>query len=389
MKTIRIPQTIGKNLRSVIAQELVKSPIVAVKELVSNSYDADAKVVSVEVDESARTLSVDDDGSGMEESDLEGFLRMGDSVKKDNPLTPRGRISIGNFGIAQTLLEYLGEGYSIETRKGRSRIVGSEDFAKGNGLQYYVDQNPSDVSGTKIVINGLKSAGTNLLSLGRLGRALAWEMPSQQDLSEGDKFQIFLNGEKVERISPKSKEVFKFDQNLSLAGKVSMKVFYFDGKSDQSIKGVYVYVNNRSVGEPSNFQLLRLGRLFYNRIFARVDADGLRGSISFNRGFFREENFAFHELKEWVYACFRNIRKEVRTDLSSRVYVPTSEAVRQIVESSGLIDRKGKSVVLSLPERADLLGGSQQKSKRELPAQRSPEIRKHYSRNTRELLILL
>jgi len=93
MREFEIKQETGKNLRTIISRELVKSPIVAVKELVSNSYDADAQTVIVTTDEDNHTLIVEDDGYGMGESDLESFIRMGDSVKIDKPITIRGRRS--------------------------------------------------------------------------------------------------------------------------------------------------------------------------------------------------------------------------------------------------------------------------------------------------------
>jgi len=350
MKIIKIEQTTGKDLRRVIAKELVKSPIVAVKELVSNSYDADAERVVVEANEEDHTLLVEDYGSGMNEEDLEGFLRMADSVKIGRPVTPKGRTCIGKFGIAQTLLGYLGGAYDIETSKGNSHIIGTENFARDTGLEYYVEQNTSGQHGTRIFVRGVRTLGTNIFSLTKLERALTWEVPSQEDLPKGDHFQIILNGKKLARKNTKPKQVFKFEAILPHADKVSMRVEYFEARPE--VQGVYVYVNNRSVGEPSDFNLAKVSRSFHKKIFARVDADSLKKQISFNRAFFREENPAFSEVRDWVYSCLRQVKANLGLNISqAQIQKPTGEILQEVMRETELFSqgRRGKTLVLNLP----------------------------------------
>jgi len=337
MRGFEINQGTGKNLRTIISKELVKSPVVAVKELVSNSYDADAETVIIETDEANHTLLVEDDGFGMREGDLEKFLRMGDSEKIGKPKTPKGRDCIGQFGIATVLLQYLGDSYDLETWKGNTHITGTEIFSEDNGLEYVVRRDLSKRHGTRILIRDVKALGTDIFSIRGLKRALTWEVPNDEDLQEGDGFSIVLNGEKLVRKNTKPQQEFEFEETLETAGKVHMHLEYFGSRPQ--IGGVYVYVNGRSVGDPGDFNLHRVGRSLSGRVFAKITVDGLKKYISFDRDHFKEDNIAFGEVKKWVYSNLHKVKRSLgtKTSKSKSIKDPTTDTVRQTFESAGFL----------------------------------------------------
>lgn len=331
MEEFEIDQGTGKNLRTVISKELVKSPIVAVKELVSNSYDANAENVIIEVDEKSHTLLVEDDGLGMNEAGLVGFLRMGDSEKIGKPKTPKPkeRDCIGQFGIATVLVQYLGNSYNLDTWKGDSHVSGTEIFSGTPGLEYVVERNPSGKQGTRILIRGVDALGTDIFSIKKLEQALTWEVPNTEDLAKGDIFDIILNGEKLVRKNSKPQQEFEFEEVLETSGKVHMHLEYFTSRP--KIGGVYVYVSGRSVGDKGDFNLHKVSRGISGKVFAKVIANGLKPHISFDRDHFRADNNAFEEVRKWVYANLRKVKRSVEVEAPKSRYksIPTEDIVKE------------------------------------------------------------
>ena len=297
---ITITEEDGENLEEMIASVLVNSPIVAVKEFECNSYDADAKIAKVDIDEEKRTVRFWDNGHSMNEKGLLNFKRRGDSEKIAHPISPGGRKRIGKFGIAATLLRYLGSGYDIETFCNGQHIIGSESFEEDTGLEYDIFKCDREKHETSILVKNCRFIGTRFLSIRALRKALTWEIPNREDLKrEGkfpeDDFVVFLNGEELIRQNSAPDRSYRFRGELKYAGEVEMTADYF--LSIPRMSGVLLYVNDRSVEIPVNLKRIKyLG----NRLFVRVDANGLQQHISFNRGFIQEDNPAYHEVKLWI-----------------------------------------------------------------------------------------
>ena len=75
-----------------IAQNLV-NPLEVIREAVSNSHDALSKEIMIRVfrdNENNVCIEISDDGIGMDESDIERFFNLGDSLKKSNLIGQKG-----------------------------------------------------------------------------------------------------------------------------------------------------------------------------------------------------------------------------------------------------------------------------------------------------------
>lgn len=339
MKNYTIPQTKGNNLRQVVSKLLVKSPITAIKEFVSNSWDADAENVKVQIVDSERYIFIEDDGTGMSETGLENFLSMGDSEKLQNPITEKGRKKIGKFGIANTLLQYLGESYQLQTWKGNAHIDGFEEFfpVSTGGIRYDVHENPTKKHGTSILIERSRFVGSPLLKLDRLEDALAWELPSPRE-----DFKIILNCNEVKRIIPDPIKVLEFHEDLPAAGEIDMKIAIYD--KPVKINGIYVYVNQRSVGSPEIFQLKKVLRFSPSKVLITVNADGLKDSIVFNREKIIE-NEAFIELRKYIHQRLYGIGKGVSSS-KEKIIEPTRDIISHALKKTSYLEAVPESIVV-------------------------------------------
>lgn len=334
----------GENLEQIIAQNLVKSPVVVIKELGSNSHDADAEEVKVKLDYDNLEVVVEDDGTGMSEEKLEGFKRMGDSERLEKPKTAKGRNCIGQFGIATVLLGYLGDSYDIETWTKGSYIEGREIFGSGRGLEYNVHENPSGKHGTKITVHNVQALTDGTLGLKKLANALTWEMPNQDDMKEGDRFLITLNWQPMIRTNPKPSQEFQFAENLGF-GEVKIAVDYFEHAPNKA--GVYLFVDKRAIGEGS-FVDLRRYKVFGGRVYARIDADGLKGEILFDREEVQEVSPHFRALTKWTNTKLLEVRRAIESGIA-RVrtvpkVLPTTPEIQKAMQTSEV--RKGLNRIL-------------------------------------------
>lgn len=306
MKNYIIQQTKGKNLRQVVSSLLVRSPTTAVKELVSNGWDADAEIIRVQIIGDKNQISVEDNGTGMDEKGLESFLSMGDSEKLQNPLTQKGRRKIGRFGIANTLLQFLGEGYRIQTWNEGTYIEGFEEFKPNptGGMDCKVYANPEGKHGTSILIDRSRFVGAPSLRLDRLEVALAWELPEPRP-----DFKVILNDIEVKRIIPEPIEEIEYHDDVRTVGDVHIKISLYD--QPVKIHGLYVYVDQRAVGNPEIFQLRKALRVSPNRVLITVDADGLRDSIIFNRERMIEDE-RFQEFRKYLHRKLYTLARDTR-----------------------------------------------------------------------------
>ena len=102
-----------------LGRESISSPVVAVLELVKNAYDADANSVIVRFHKASTpegTIEVSDDGHGMSWEDIKTkWMVIGTDNKQREPISPGGRIRVGEKGIGRFALDRLASQVVLET----------------------------------------------------------------------------------------------------------------------------------------------------------------------------------------------------------------------------------------------------------------------------------
>jgi len=114
-----LPFFIAARTAILLGRESISSPIVAVLELVKNTYDADAKNVTVRFRKASSpegTIEIVDDGYGMTWHDIETkWMVIGTRHKQREPISPGGRIRVGEKGIGRFALDRLASQVIVET----------------------------------------------------------------------------------------------------------------------------------------------------------------------------------------------------------------------------------------------------------------------------------
>ncbi|TEU21877.1 MAG: sensor histidine kinase [Anaerolineales bacterium] len=114
-----LPFFITARTALLLGRESISSPVVAVLELVKNSYDADAKSVTVRFRKASTpegTIEILDDGHGMGWEDIETkWMVIGTDNKLREPISPGGRIRVGDKGIGRFALDRLASQVILET----------------------------------------------------------------------------------------------------------------------------------------------------------------------------------------------------------------------------------------------------------------------------------
>ena len=90
-----------------------------------------------------------------------------------------------------------------------------------------------------------------------------------------------------------------------------MRIDYFNKRPE--VGGVYLYVNERSVGKPKDFALHKILRSLEDRVYAEVHANGLRPYVSFDRSSFVECEET-DQVKKWVVKNLRDAGNSIRRE---------------------------------------------------------------------------
>src|SRR5687768_10996217 len=114
--------TVDAHVLTLLGDELIGNPRLAVFELVKNSYDADAEKVTVtlNLDVPKPKIVVEDDGCGMSYDDLvNGWLRIGTAYKRSlkTPTREFLRRPLGEKGVGRLAVQKLGRKLSLLTRR--------------------------------------------------------------------------------------------------------------------------------------------------------------------------------------------------------------------------------------------------------------------------------
>jgi len=300
-----IERTVGGDLLSTIIDLASRDPIHSVIELLANSYDADATEVNVQYDPEVGQLVVRDNGLGMSSEELIAFYRSGDSLKKDDSITERGRTKLGSYGVATILLSHLAASYELVTTKDGVTTVIEEMFSKelkiGDSLDYRSFSTPDSVPGTEIRMRDLRFSDSDF-NLKELKRRIQWELPIHLP-----DFTVFVNEEEVTPRKLETAVQFEIDEEGEQMGRVE-GIFYFCTRS-QKDSGIHIYVNGRRIGDArAILDSVSQKRGLSGRIIGIINANGLERIISFDRSRFKEHTPEYRELEAGLAAVVRSIR---------------------------------------------------------------------------------
>jgi len=162
-----------------LGRESISSPVVAVLELVKNAYDADANNATVRFRKASTpegTIEISDDGHGMSWEDIETkWMVIGTDNKQREPISPGGRIRVGEKGIGRFALDRLASQVVLETTpKPPERepaeptyrlTIDWDRFVNTNKALHEIPQ-PAEVlerrekPGTRLLLRGLRDSWT-------------------------------------------------------------------------------------------------------------------------------------------------------------------------------------------------------------------------------------
>ena len=195
-----------------LGRGLYRSYATVIAEAISNAWDADAETVHIETADDS--LTIWDDGTGMDSNDFQNkFLKIGYMRRDTSKLSDgKKRRVLGRKGIGKLSYLSLSKKITVITRK-----KGAEDIAvvmDNNGIDKAIKENsnaPEYVlpnaspaalspkkckigeSGTQLVFEGLRKN----LRKKNIRAILATQFHFAQTLKKNDKFEIFVNGEKI------------------------------------------------------------------------------------------------------------------------------------------------------------------------------------------------
>ncbi|MBM4464159.1 MAG: sensor histidine kinase [Chloroflexi bacterium] len=186
-----------------LGRESISSPVVAVLELVKNAYDADANNATVrfrKAGTSEGTIEISDDGHGMTWEDIKTkWMVIGTDNKQREPISPGGRIRVGEKGIGRFALDRLASQVVLETTpklpdrepaEPTYRLtIDWDSFVNTNKPLHEIPQ-PAEVlerrekPGTRLLLRGLRDSWTRR-DYERLYRNLAVLVPPFESKLKG------------------------------------------------------------------------------------------------------------------------------------------------------------------------------------------------------------
>jgi signal transduction histidine kinase len=221
------------HILTLLGEELIKSPVMAIYELVKNSYDADAKKVEVyfrDVDDTSNAaIIIEDDGIGMTSEIVEDvWLEPGSDFRKPinkdgvreivkSPIyerIPMGEKGVGRFAVHKlsTRILLISRPLILSYNSDKTQIINKSladyeielyinwsDFSQSKHLsdipiKWKLRKDPDrfrfkETSGTYIHLSGLKETWTKGMARDLKGQTLAMLSPKVDE----NKFKINLN----------------------------------------------------------------------------------------------------------------------------------------------------------------------------------------------------
>jgi hypothetical protein len=306
----------GDDLAVTMGDTLLPTLEDCILELVANTHDADASVTKIDYNVTRGTLTIEDDGSGMDQTGLNHFFRMGESQKKVNPITPNGRHVIGRFGIATLALRMLARSHVLDAYQDgvhyRVRETFSDKDKDHDSIPVEVKACNASKHGVRITLKDLRFApGDGRFDLEELRLKLKNEMR----LTElGDQFDIYVNKKLVGPAEIKYTAEYIVDFDHPLTGPVTGSILYCR-QSLGSDAGIYTKVNGRAVGG-TNQELFgkTLPLSVSSRTYGVVHVNGLEDKIRFDRSGFKGCP-EVRELQEQIRGVLRQVISDAKGDL--------------------------------------------------------------------------
>lgn len=310
----------GQDLGRTMARTLFSGPEQCVLELVANSYDADAERVLITYEPQQHSLIIQDfGGTGMDRNGIAAFFRMGDSPKKTQPISPKGRRRIGKHGIASLAVRTLADRFTLDSYCAGAHYHTEEVFGEvdqdNKEIAVVVSPDKQNLQGVTLSLSSLKCSKDQSLSLGRLKKMLATEMPVSLDGS----FEVYLNRELVTPLElGKSVVEYLIDVDDPRIGRVLGKLYY-SKMLGTSNAGIFTKVNGRAVGgdNAENFEHYSIG--LQRRVFGIINVDGMESEIRFDR-----TAFVSGAKRQKLYAIVNDVLRQIRNDTDKVENVPES-----------------------------------------------------------------
>ena len=195
-----------------LGRGLYRSYATVIAEAISNAWDADAETVHIETTDNS--LTIWDDGVGMDSKDFQNkFLKIGYMRRDMSKLSDgKKRRVLGRKGIGKLSYLSLSDKITVITKKkGAKRIAVVMDnngitkaIEKNSNAPHYILPNASpaalslkkykiEKSGTQLVFERLRKN----LRKKNIRTILATQFHFAQTLKKDDKFEIFVNGKKI------------------------------------------------------------------------------------------------------------------------------------------------------------------------------------------------
>lgn len=334
----------GQDLGKTMARTLFTGPEQCVMELVANSYDADAERVLITYEPQQHSLIIQDfGGTGMDPKGIRSFFRLGDSPKKTEPISPKGRRRIGKHGIASLAVRTLADRFTLDSCCDGKHYHAEEIFGEtdqdNKEIPVIASPDQKNPQGVTLSLSSLKCSRDGSLSLTWLKKALATEMPVSIDGS----FEVYLNRE---LITPpelgKSVVEYLIDLDDPRIGRVSGKLYY-SKTLGASNAGIFTKVNGRAVGgdNAENFEHYSIG--LQRKVFGIINVDGMESEIRFDRS-----AFVGGVKRQKLYALVNDVLKQIRND---------TEKVENVPESAGaaflerIVPELGKKIATVLKKK--------------------------------------
>ena len=113
-----------------IGRENVSRLESAILELVKNTYDADATCCILYYEAETETLYIADNGSGMSTDIIKKhWMTIGNSSKKRNYVSKKGRVQTGAKGIGRFALDRIGDNCVMHTKSSAENLEWSVDWS--------------------------------------------------------------------------------------------------------------------------------------------------------------------------------------------------------------------------------------------------------------------
>lgn len=193
-----------------LGRGLYRSFATVIAEAISNAWDADAERVDIKIEDD--TLTIWDNGVGMDRSELANkFLKIGYTRRKNSTTSNiKNRNVLGRKGIGKLAYLSISDQIIVFTKKKQQEIISVKidnreidaaidaDREQQEHTLKGIDPSSETIMfqefGTQLVFKGLRK---NLVRK-NIRQILATQFHFTQALSEGDKFEIYVDGEKID-----------------------------------------------------------------------------------------------------------------------------------------------------------------------------------------------